>query len=95
MLCRSVATLQGLINKLGPLSFLVSTVNDPSFKNVTTSALAATEAGEGLVVPSLTVDFMEAINPTGPAENMPMDFSIPTEPEQTTIGVYDGELESW
>ncbi|MGP8175821.1 MAG: RHS repeat-associated core domain-containing protein [Terracidiphilus sp.] len=79
---------------LGPLSAGASIWNDHSLQNITINLLGLTEAGEGLVIPSLVVDYMKWAQPVGPEEPMGWDFSIPKEPVPSGLDTYDGGSEA-
>jgi RHS repeat-associated protein len=78
------------------LSAGASIWNDHSLQNITTNGLGFTEAGEGLVFPSLVVDFMNSVDPHGPEDgtDMPLNFSIPKEPVPSGLDTYSGPSDS-
>jgi hypothetical protein len=77
------------------LSGVASVWNDHSLLNITTNVIGLTEYGDGMVFPALFGDYMLWVDPPGPEEDMPLNFSIPKEPEQTGLDTYDGAPDSW
>jgi RHS repeat-associated protein len=76
------------------LSTAVSLWNDHSLLNLTENGLGFTEAGPGMVGLSLLIDGAQMVDPTGPDENMPWNFSIPKEPVPSGLDTYSGPSDS-